>query len=468
MWHNLVIGLALAVSVAAAVKPLRLGRIRLDMVTVPPIVLGLVMLTGTVDGPTAAEALTGTANLRPWEILVIFYTVAYVSISVDLSGILDWFAFRLVRRAWGRPRVLFWFFYAFASVLTVFTSNDIVILTLTPIIFYLRKHADLDVTPLLFAEFFGANTLSMLLYIGNPTNIILGNALGLSFLAYTRIMAIPTLVATVANGLLLRVLFRRRLGGRFVLRENTQARIRSLWDARIATGLLLAMLGLLMFSQYLGLPIWVVTLAFFLIYVVEDLGIFAFHILRDPRRYFTELSRDLKSVYSLWGFATERHDLFAIVRRMPWKILPFVTVVFVLVHGWQVHGFIPWLAQALSGLSDGLAASVFVNGGLAFLASNLMNNQPAAILFANVLSHPNFAAGAPGLAGATYAVVIAANLGANLTLMGALAGLMWQKILATKGVHIGYGAFARRGVVITPVVFALSLGALWLVLTAMG
>lgn len=56
------------------------------------------------------------------------------------------------------------------AILTIFTSNDIVILTFTPFICYFSKNAKINPIPYLVAEF-AATTYSMMLIIGNPTNI---------------------------------------------------------------------------------------------------------------------------------------------------------------------------------------------------------------------------------------------------------------------------------------------------------
>ena len=71
------------------------------------------------------------------------------------------------------------------SVLTVFTSNDIIVLTFTPFICHFAKSARIDPLPYLVSEFVAANTWSMALIIGNPTNIYLMSGTGISFLSYT-------------------------------------------------------------------------------------------------------------------------------------------------------------------------------------------------------------------------------------------------------------------------------------------
>jgi arsenical pump membrane protein len=86
------------------------------------------------------------------------------------------------------------------------------------------------------------------------------------------------------------------------------------------------------------------------------------------------------------------------------------------------------------------------------------------ILLSNILINENIQLSALNLQGAAYAVIIASNLGANLTFMGALAGLLWKKILNTKGFKVSYFDFLKTGLTITPSVFLLTLGALYFVL----
>ena len=57
-------------------------------------------------------------------------------------------------------------YFVMAALLTVLTSNDVVILTLTPVIYHFSKATGIDPAPLLFLEFFTANVWSMALLIG--------------------------------------------------------------------------------------------------------------------------------------------------------------------------------------------------------------------------------------------------------------------------------------------------------------
>lgn len=54
-------------------------------------------------------------------------------------------------RAKGRGRTLFVSYYLLSAFMTTFTSNDVAIVTLTPIIIYFSKAAKLDPLPFLMA-----------------------------------------------------------------------------------------------------------------------------------------------------------------------------------------------------------------------------------------------------------------------------------------------------------------------------
>jgi len=425
--------LAILFSITAAVFPFRIGKLKIDMVNGSIISIMLLIIFQVIDFETIRLGLAGDGRLRPWEAVVIFFTVAYVSVSLDITGIFDYLAYRIVLLSKGNGINLFIFFYLFSSILTVFTSNDIVILTLTPIIFYLGKHAHLNVIPLLFAEFFGANTLSMFLYIGNPTNIIVGNSIGLGFLEYTRVMWLPSLIAAAANLFLLFIFFKKDLTAKFEQKLESVYEVISWNDAVISSVLTLIMLGILAFSQHLGLAIWEVTAAFMVIFILKDL------------------------ISGLGSFQKT-------VKKMPWQILPFILAFFILVANLKNIGAVDSLAAYVSNLSDDLGSSIFFNGTIGFLLVNIINNQPATILYSNILISDQFAVSEASFRGAAYSVIAASNLGANLTLIGALAGLMWKRILKKKKLNISYWYFLKVGLIITPAVFFLTLLTLYFVL----
>ena len=456
---------AIIFSVISAIRPFSIGKIPINISTGALLSLVVLIAFQIIDREIIQQGILGNDQLKPWEIIVIFFTVAYISISVDVTGILDFLAYKIVRQAKGSGVKLFFFFYLFSCLLTVFTSNDIVILTLTPIIFYLGKHAKIQIIPLLFAEFFGANTMSMFLFIGNPTNIIVGNALGIGFLEYTKVMWLPTIVAAFANIILLFFFFQKKITKTFVLKKDSHYVVRSWFDALLSCFLLFLMLGTLTFSQELGIPIWQITTFFAFIFVGEDI-FFGFYYRKKYKTLTHRLHREKQEISKLYGLPENPNEFLIAFKRVPWKILPFIVVFFILIAGVNAYGGVAWMAEIMTQVSGSLGESIASNGTLAFLLANIINNQPMTILLSNMLINEHFQVSDLAFQGSAYAIIIASNLGANFTLIGALAGLMWRKILLTKGVKISYLDFLKAGIIITPLVFILALITLFFVLSS--
>lgn len=131
-----------------------------------------------------------------------------LSISLDISGFFKESAAYVVKAAKGDGLQLLVYIYILCSFLTYFSINSIVIISLTPLIIHIGDCSTIqDVVPLLITQFIAANTAAMGLLVGSPTNIILGDALHLSFARYWVMMLLPTFVAVVVTLLMLLMLF---------------------------------------------------------------------------------------------------------------------------------------------------------------------------------------------------------------------------------------------------------------------
>ncbi|KAJ1827575.1 hypothetical protein LPJ70_007443 [Coemansia sp. RSA 2708] len=117
---------------------------------------------------------------------------------------------------------------------------------------------------------------------------------------------------------------------------------------------------------------------------------------------------------------------------------------FIIVESLSEQGWTPRLAWLLKHMCPSTAAAVFIVGAVTSLACNVLNNLPMAILFSRALQHPIFAQVDDGSRrGAMFALIIGSNVGANFTLVGSLAGLMFQGIASQKKREIGYFTFMR-------------------------
>ena len=317
------------------------------------------------------------------------------------------------------------------SILTIFTSNDIIILTFTPFICCFCKNAGIAPLPFLFGEFVAANTWSMFLVIGNPTNIYLATAAGVDFFSYLRVMVLPTLASGVLSFLLLLLLFHHSLAQPMHVPPQEITRL-SRVPLSLGLSHLIVCVILLSISAYIGLEMYAVSLSLALSLALCVLVLAPFR----------------KSDLSL----LRRSAL-----RLPFPLAPFLLSMFVLVLALDEAG-------TTRGIADLLLSGnpVFTVGAASFLTANVINNIPMSVLFSDIL---RFAAPQADLYRAgVFAAVIGSNLGAYLTPLGALAGIMWLSILSRFDVRLRFRDFLRFGAVISiPSLFA-ALGVLALVL----
>lgn len=408
----------------------RLGKIKLDTYWIVALLGAAVLLiSGQADVSRVGAALVSNDAINPIKILVLFISMTILSIFLDELGFFSYLANVTLKKAKTSQTKLFLYLYITVSVLTVFTSNDVIILSFTPFICYFAKNARISPMPYLAAEFVAANTWSMMLVIGNPTNIYLSQAYGINFVEYTKVMLLPTLAAGTVAFLALFLLYRKKLAEP-ISGEPTEARITDKPQLTVGLIHLSVCTVALAVGSYIGLEMWLVSLVAALSLFVCSLG-FA-------------LARKKKPA-----------ELLACLKRAPWQLIPFVLGMFVMVIGLSDKGVTAAIADLL-----GEGATVFKYGITSFLAANLINNIPMSVLFCSIIE--NIASGIT--APAVFAAVIGSNIGAFLTPIGALAGIMWSSILKEHGHKFGYLDFLHIGVTVAVPTILAALGVLALII----
>ncbi|MBR2908483.1 MAG: hypothetical protein IKC26_10775 [Clostridia bacterium] len=385
---------------------------------VPPLVgVCAVLISGLLSPSEVLMGLTASGDVNPLKILTLFLSMTFLSVFLDEAKFFGYLATAILKKA-GRNQFRF-FLYLFltVSVLTIFTSNDIIVLTFTPFLCYFAKRAKIDPLPYFICEFAAANTFSMALMIGNPTNIYLSASAGVDFGTYLSEMWLPTLLAGVTVLAMLLLLFYKRLSHPMTNEISATEEETTLDKGFLAIGLvhLGLCIVLLTLSSYLPIPMWLLTL------------IFAISLLFSVFVY--QLIKRKRSNILLRSFG-----------RLPYDIVPFVLSMFVLVLALDKYGVTGVIRDLLSG-----EGTVFRYGFASFLSANVLNNIPMSVLFSPVVRG---IADAGARTTALYATVIGSNLGAFFTPIGALAGIMWSAMLKKYSVRLSFLDFIRYGAAI--------------------
>lgn len=379
----------------------------------PPL-LGLLVLlfSGILPFGEYWAGLTKSGTMNPLQICVLFFSTALISTALDEVGFFSFLAAKAAQKAKGSQTLLFLLLYALCAFLTMFTSNDIVIITFTPFILFFAKEAKVSPVPFLLCEFVSANTWSMIFVFGNPTNVYLSSLFGLDFVSYFLKMWLPALSSGLISLGIMLALFHKQLRGKMEVCSE-QGEIKNKAVLAIALTLLSLVTILMAISGYLNLPMWLFALcgALVLVLLLPFIGI-------KKKEGMTILGRSFL--------------------RLPYSLAPFLLSMFGVVMAFTKVGITGQFAECLSRFHP-----IYGYGFASFLSCNVMNNLPMSVLFGEILSVSEIGMDS------VCATIISSNLGAILSPIGALTGVMWMKMVKEHDVPFSFGRFCLYGAIIS-------------------
>jgi Na+/H+ antiporter NhaD/arsenite permease-like protein len=368
-----------------------------------------------------ALALIATERVTPaeaWQAvdvptLALLFALMVVSAQLRLGGFYTWVTRRIVSAPLG-PRALLAALVAVAGALSAVLANDIVCLAVAPLLVEGCARRKLDPVPYLLALACAANVGSAATLIGNPQNMLIGQALRLSFAGFLADALAPALVGLVVVWALL------------------VASVRGRWQAETAAPAVEAA-PLDRWQSFKGLAVLALLVLGFLLAPVprEVLALGGAALLLTSRRM---ASRDL-------------------IGLVDWHLLVLFIGLFVVNHAVAAAGFPARAGAALAaaGVSLGDPRWLFPTSAL---LSNLVSNVPAVMLLLPHASHP--------LAGPVLA--LSSTLAGNLLIVGSIANIIVVDQARALGVRIGWREHARVGVPVT--LATLALASAWLRLRA--
>lgn len=391
-------------------------------------IFGVVLLFvfGQINLYEIRELLFKDSAINPIKILILFLSISFLSIVLDELGFFRKCAELTTKVIKGSQHKLFFSIALVVSVLTIFTSNDIVILTFTPFICYFSKHAKISPIPYLIGEFIFANTWSMMLIIGNPTNIYLAESFNITFFGYFRIMAIPTIITGISAYIILNLLFKKELAKHIDECEIEHITLKNKNLSIIGLVHLFCCTILLAISSYLELEMWIIT-AFFAFTMI--IVLIVYYILRKEKVLIKSLMR------------------------IPWNLIPFILSMFVIVSTLTKFGVINNVSEILDSYCINSESTIAIYGLTSFLSCNILNNIPMSVMFERIITFSNV----PYIKESIYSAIVASNIGAYLTPVGALAGIMWMSILNKAGLQFGFKEFVKKGIILAPSLLIIAL-----------
>ncbi|BGP49388.1 hypothetical protein JCM10450v2_005277 [Rhodotorula kratochvilovae] len=473
----------------------------LDLRTAP--VLGCVFLLATtvINGRVVRVGIVGEDGVRPYDVL------AYISTALDSTGGLRALAFWISQKSARHPPNsppsapktasglrLFTVLYAFWFIFGVLVGNDPIVLSGTAFLGYFTRATGITAPRAwTMSQFVAANVASAALVSSNPTNVLIAGAWGLNFLTgFTAYTILPATITALAAYPLLLFLFtffrpstsssstsvstssRQRYIPLALLPPDVSPRA-ALIDpsgAIFHASLMLITLATLVGTSFLHdrVQVWMVTAPAGVLALARDV----WSERRVPGRTAAAEGRVAEEIEleaapahprpraaSAGPWTAQRFVRRACARfptttttiaRLPLSLLPFAGGIFVLARALTATGWTDVFAGWLVRVCVNPAATVFFVGYITalFLCPLCGTNIGGTILAVEILRSPTFSSSARVVAdprilrSAIYSLALASNVGAlSWTVSSSLAGLLWVRILAQKGIRVTQGEFAR-------------------------
>ncbi|KAF5381594.1 hypothetical protein D9615_005536 [Tricholomella constricta] len=218
------------------------------------------------ERPANATSSSGTDGVKPYNILILFFSLAYMAITLDITGVLQAAAFWVSNKGGSHGYRLFFYFYVMLTALSVFLGNDPVILSGTAFLVYYTRVTELNHMSWLMSEFAAANTASMVLFVGNPTNVVICEGFSVNNAAFTAYTILPFLGCSVTCLIALGFQFRKP---KYIPRRLTVTEELDVWSvlldptgAWVGSVLLGTCLIVIIIVSFFHVDVWKISLPF--------------------------------------------------------------------------------------------------------------------------------------------------------------------------------------------------------------
>ena len=383
---------------------------RLDRTKVALLGAVLMLLTQTIDQEHAIEAID-------WSTLGLLVGMMIVVRVTEPTGAFTWVAIRAGQISQGRPFLVVLALSVTTAVLSAFLDNLTTVLLMVPITFLLADALDVDPIPLVIIEILVSNIGGTATLIGDPPNIMIAGATGLSFTAFlTNLAPVAVLTfAVVTAGLYL--VFR----GRLRITPEARSQVMRLDAAEAIED-----------PRELKrtVPVLVITILFFFAHQ-------ALHL--EPATVALAGAAVILLVTS--------QKIEDVLGGLEWATLFFFIGLFVMVGALEETGAIDKVANGIADVTAGnRTAELLGITWVSAVGSGLVDNIPFTAAMIPVVEQLG---GGSGDDAYWWALALGACFGGNATLVAAAANVAAAGMAARAGRPIGFVEFLRIGLPVT-------------------
>jgi Na+/H+ antiporter NhaD/arsenite permease-like protein len=388
---------------------------RINRAIVSMVAAGLMVLGGVLTQEAAIEGVDfNTIGLLTGMMIIVAIT--------RQSGVFQYLAIWSAKQVKGSPWGVLVMLSLVTAVLSALLDNVTTVLLIAPVTLLITDSLEVDPYPYLFAEIFAANIGGAATLIGDPPNIMIGTAVGLSFNDF--LFNLGPIVAVLLPAMMIPIylIWGRKLVASKEARQRVMAYNeadaitdkRLLWQSMLVLALVIT--GFILAHDIHQEPATIALFGASLLLLISSLP-------RSPG----EQSKQLEYIFS----------------KVEWITIFFFIGLFIIVYGVEETGLMVLLANKMMAMTGGdpeltTLSIIWISA----IASALVDNIPFVATMIPIIQNMTGLPGGPeALMPIWWALALGSCLGGNGSLVGASANLIVAGFAERAGHPINFMRF---------------------------
>lgn len=389
---------------------------RINRAIVAVLGAGLMVLLGVLNQEMAVKGIDfNTIGLLLGMMIIVVITKE--------SGVFQYVAIKSAKIVKANPLGVLAIFSVVTAVFSALLDNVTTVLLITPVILLITRELGVKPYPYLFSSILASNIGGSATLIGDPPNIMIGSAAGLSFNDFVMNMTPISILIMIITMVPLMLIWRKDL----VASEHNKERIMKLNEneaikdptllKKAMFTLLLVILGFTVGHSYHLQPATVAMVGAAFLLLLEN-----FHLHHEK----------------------QEHKVHASIAEAEWVTLFFFGGLFVVVYGLEHVGVINQMADLMVSMTGGdFESTVFVTLWGAAIISALVDNIPFVATMIPMIENMSNTFNAEQIGILWWALALGACLGGNGSLIGASANLVVAGFASRAGHTISFLKFMK-------------------------
>jgi Na+/H+ antiporter NhaD/arsenite permease-like protein len=369
-----------------------------------------------------------------WQTIIFIAGMMLMVEGLAKVGFFRWMCLYVARLVKFKTIPILIAFTVMSGFLSMFIDSITVMLFLASVSIEMARLLKFDPVPLIIAEIFASNVGGSATMSGDPPNIIIGTALGLSFVDFIENAGLIAWAGMIATVIFFYFAARKVLMKKLPAAAGTSAPEGNESPVYPSPGE--AIKSPFLFGIHVF--IFLLTIILLVTHAQSGLSVAAIGI-----------------IAAALTLLAAGKDWLHIVKKLDWKTLLFFIGLFVTVGGLEHTGLLAALADYIGDISNGSTFIVLtIIIWLSAILSAFIDNIPFAATMVPVISNLAISSGIP-IGPLAYTLALGTDIGGNGTPIGASANVVGTAIAEREGHPISWGRYCKYGVPSTIIVVAL-------------